>query len=241
MEFDVEYRDRYKEDQLEDLYINNILVDKVFRSDLATTFIDEARFTFLRSLFWERRTYKLSNDGGSTYYFEYRWVVIKPPEWYYEQLCEPTTYLEDNTVLLTTLSPTYTDLMVNRDKNSTIGPLFYNNVLLSFAEYAMTQGICPDGHSFKWGNKAPWHHIVTPELPVGTEYRKRFRYRLFDIVEPSSTVSHGVFRGEFLTREKHSQFSLDLYADLDLSKAQVTDLLIFSERLITALRKKSKS
>jgi hypothetical protein len=53
-----------------------------------------------------------------------------------------------------------------------------------------------------------------------------------------TTNSTKSFKGERLTREPKEDFDFEIVAELDLNKSQTLDLVIFGERLLSAISKK---
>jgi hypothetical protein len=192
----------------------------------------------MSSQFWAERLYRVETDGVIeiiTYF-----VMIDPPIWFLENYIGPISKAGDNTSLIKALVPQYHIDLSNIIPGITIGPLFLNNVQMTFAEYCMTKGSCPQGHNMP--RFYVQEHNIDLAVPYDTLYCRRFPNRTYDppnAVETPPYVYHS-FLGEFITRVERESFLLDLHADLDLSKSQVADLLIFSERLVTALRKRTK-
>lgn len=56
----------------------------------------------------------------------------------------------------------------------------------------------------------------------------------------STLTAKTEFGGEYTIRQPHDEFDFNLVAELDLTKSQIADLIIFSERLISAVTKPKK-
>lgn len=91
------------------------------------------------------------------------------------------------------------------------------------------------------GTSPSWHisQYYSADVLANNLY-KIYPYRGDPYELGEETLPARGFTGEFTQRDEHNHFDFKMVADLDLSKSQVTDLIIFGERLITAIRKKLK-
>lgn len=120
-----------------------------------------------------------------------------------------------------------------------------------FIAYVNDRGYSTHGFRFTSGGKFEdepriWHLRKSYVQDGFDNFLDEHLYRIYplrgnpsELIEDPTIPAHG-FLGEFTQRVDHNHFDFKMVADMDLSKSQVADLIIFGERLLTAIRKKLK-
>lgn len=187
-----------------------------------------------RGHFFERREYRWKHTDGS-----YRYYVTNVPASLPDEVLEP--FGEDAPFGLAVdqqiqaLWLTYNSFSATKKKS-----FFGNSLRERFFTFAATMGVCPLGHKVITDVYGTRVEVIDYDLRA--RIVKIFPYRSIPRKFESDPVDDEpqIFSGEHLTREDFDSFEFKLIADTDLSKSQAADLVIFGERLVTAVRSRLK-